>query len=298
MPEDSADDPLRDLCFNDAVFRQRYRGWRVLGRGSFATVVRTFCHDAARDVALKIVVNLPPEQVQRIREEVRAAQSLTTPCLVQAYRLFDREPITWSEMELVEGSSLQQELERVAAVRAHIPLARAYDIALVVSRCLWYAHRHGVLHRDLKPANILLPASGQPAAKVVDLGIARGAETEVVTPAGSIVGTPLFASPQAPAGKPVGTAHDAFALCATLYALFGGGVLPYSVARDERAGIFRHVPVEGRATDICALVPPLDTTAGRLIMRGLSVRSFRRPSVKKIVLALERAQGRLKAETR
>jgi eukaryotic-like serine/threonine-protein kinase len=294
MPEGTAgDDALRDLCFSDAVFRQRYRGWWVLGQGSFATVVRTFSQDAARDVALKIFVNLQADQVQRIREEVRAAQSLTTPYLVQAYSLFDHRPITWFEMELVEGPSLQQALDGVAGLGEHVALPHAYDIALAVSRGLWYAHRHGVLHRDLKPANILLPASGQPAAKLADLGIARVADAGLATPKGSIVGTPLFASPEALAGRPVGTAHDIFGLCATLYALFAGGALPYSVGRDEPLATLRRLQVEKRARDICELVPDLDATVGRLIMRGLSLRPFRRPNVERIVLALERAQARL-----
>jgi serine/threonine-protein kinase len=151
-----------------------------------------------------------------------------------------------------------------------------------------------VLLRDRKPANILLPASGQPAAKVVDLGIARVADSKVATPAGSIVGTPLFASPEALAGKPAGTPHDVFGLCVTLYALFAGGALPYSVGRDDPVATLRSLQAEGPATDIGELVPSLDRTVGRLIMRGLSPRPFRRPSVGKIVLALERAKGRLK----
>jgi len=62
------DDALRELCFSDAVFRERYEGWDVLGRGSWATVVRTRSRDAGQDVALKILVNLDPELLQRLRE--------------------------------------------------------------------------------------------------------------------------------------------------------------------------------------------------------------------------------------
>jgi serine/threonine protein kinase len=261
MPEDAAaagDDALRDLCFSDGVFRQRYRGWWVLGQGSFATVVRTFSHDAAREVALKIFVNLKADQVQRIREEVRAAQTLATPYLVQAYSLFDHRPITWFEMELVEGQSLQQALDRVAALGERIAPRRAYDIALAVSSGLWYAHRHGVLHRDLKPANILLPASGRPAAKLADLGIARVADAGLVTPKGPIVGTPLFVSPEAIAG-----------LSATLYALFAGGALPYSVGRDEPLegglSVVGARPSAPRAGTEGTKVPPHVSSKGRLV---------------------------------
>ena len=57
---DRTEGALYELCFSDAVFRERYSGWRVLGRGAWATVVRTRSRDADRDVALKILVNLDP----------------------------------------------------------------------------------------------------------------------------------------------------------------------------------------------------------------------------------------------
>jgi serine/threonine-protein kinase len=252
------DDALRELCFSDSVFRQRYQGWAVLGRGTFATVVRTFSGDAARDVALKVFLNLEPEMVKRIREEVRAAQAFATPYLVQTYSLFDRGPITWFELELVEGPNLQQEIDRLAAKGESIPLPRAFEIALAVSRCLWQAHRHGVLHRDIKPANILLPASGQPAAKVADFGIARLADATAATPPGSITGTPRFASPEAIAGRPVGMAHDVFGLCTTLYALFSGGALPFHVDGDTSLATLRRMLIETRPTPLGTIVRGLD----------------------------------------
>lgn len=287
------EDALQELCFRDTVFQQRYQGWTVLGRGPLATVVRTLSKDTARDIALKIFVNLQPEVVRRVQEEVRAAQSIASPYVVQTYSLFDRGPIAWFEMELVEGPSLQQELDRLAASEEALPLSRAFDIALAVSRCLWQAHRRGVLHRDVKPANILLPASGQPAAKVTDFGIARLADTALTTPAGSITGTPRFASPEALAGRPVGRAHDVFGLCTTLYALFSGGTLPFQVHGDASVATLRRLKVETRPTPLRALVPTLDPRVGRLIMRGLSPHALKRPSMKSIVLTLERAQARL-----
>jgi serine/threonine protein kinase len=173
---------------------------------------------------------------------------------------------------------------------------RAAEIALAVSRCLWQAHRHGVLHRDIKPANILLPASGQPAAKVTDFGIARLADATAATPPGSITGTPRFASPEALAGRPVGTAHDVFGLCTTLYALFSGGALPFPGDADTSLATLRRMLAETRPTPLRTLVPRLDPTVTGLIMRGLSRHAFRRPGMKKIVLALERAQAQVSRE--
>ncbi len=289
------DDALRELCFSDAVFRERYEGWDVLGRGSWATVVRTRSRDAGQDVALKILVNLDPELLARLREEVRAVKALATPYLVHTYSLFDRGTIAWFEMEVVEGPTLQQELDRLAAAGERLAFVRACEIALAASRCVWHAHRHGVLHRDIKPANVLLPVSGRPAAKLSDFGIARLADVSRATPPGAITGTPRFASPESLAGRSVGPAHDVYGLTTTLYALFSGGRLPYaipagaSLARLRAIQLTEPPPLRSFAPEVG---PPLERT----IMAGLSPDAAARPSARRLVLALERAQVRAVAD--
>jgi serine/threonine protein kinase len=287
-----SDDALRELCFSDAVFRERYQGWLVLGRGTWATVVRTRSRDVGQDVALKVLVNLDPELLQRVRDEVRAVQALATPYLVHTYSLFDRGTIAWFEMEIVDGPTLQQELDRLARRAKRLPLARAYEIALAVSRCVWHAHRHGVLHRDIKPANVLLPVSGQPAAKLSDFGIARLADVSRATPPGAITGTPLFASPEGLAGRAVGPAHDVYGLATTLYALFSGGRLPHAVAAGTSLALLRTIQLTAPPAPLKGLVPHLDPRVERTIMNGLSADPAARPAARKIVLALERAQAR------
>jgi serine/threonine-protein kinase len=284
----SGDDALRELCFADRVFRKRYEGWAFLGRGSFATVVRTLSRDAGREVALKVFVDLPPEAIARIRDEVRAVQRLADPHVVQTYSVFHEGSLTWFEMELVEGGSLQQELDRMGAGGGGPSLPRAHAIALAVSRCLWHAHQREVLHGDVKPANILLPASGRPAAKVADFGIARLAHAASATPAGLVTGTPRFASPEALGRGPVGKPHDVYCLCTTLYALFSGGRLPFAAEGDSSVATLRRLKVESRPTPLRRLRPELDPRMSRIIMKGLSPRPSARPGVDRIVLALER----------
>jgi hypothetical protein len=240
------DDALRELCFSDGVFRERYEGWQVLGRGSWATVVRTRSRDVDEDVALKILVNLDPELLRRVREEVRAVQALATPYLVHTYSLFDRGTIAWFEMEVVEGPTLQQELDRLAATGGRLPFVRACEIALAVSRCVWHAHRHGVLHRDIKPANVLLPVSARPPAKLSDFGIARLADVSRATPPGTITGTQRFASPESLSGQFVGPAHDVYGLATTLYALFSGGRLPHDVPDGASLALLRAIRLTER----------------------------------------------------
>jgi serine/threonine protein kinase len=291
----AGDDALRELCFCDAVFRARYDGWHVLGRGSWATVVRTRSRDIGRDIALKVFVNLDPELLERVREEVRAVQALATPYLVHTYSLFDRGTISWFEMEVVDGPSLQEELDRLGAAGERLPLVQAYEIALAVSRCVWHAHRHGVLHRDIKPANVLLPASGQPAAKVSDFGIARLADVVRATPPGTITGTPRFASHEALAGETVGPAHDVYGLGVTLYALLTGGKLPYQVTGQASIATLRRLQGTERPKPLHDLAPGVDAEVERVVTKAMAPDPAQRPSLRRIVLSLERAQARLLA---
>jgi serine/threonine protein kinase len=289
---------LRELCLADGIFSQRYEGWTVLGSGTYATVVRARSRDAGRDVALKSFRGLSPNLVERVREEVHAAQSLATPYLVQVYSVFDRGPITWFEMELVDGPNLDQELHGAPGPNRRFPVARAIEVSLAVSRCLWHAHRRGVLHRDVKPANVLLPRSATPAAKLADFGIARVGSGSGATPTGSITGTPRFASPEALLGGDVGRPHDVFGLCATLYVLFSGGRHPFAVASDATLEQLIDLLRETRPIALRGLDHRMDEELSELLVRGVAFDPGARPEVGTIVLALEHAQRLIAMEER
>jgi serine/threonine-protein kinase len=220
---------------------------------------------------------------------------LATPYLVHTYSLFDRGAIAWFEMELVDGPNLKQELDRLAAAGERMPLVRAYEVALAVSRCAWHAHRHGVLHRDLKPGNVLLPLSGQPAAKVSDFGIARLADVASSTPPGTILGTPRFASPEALAGEPIGPPHDVYGLAATLYMLLTGGRAAYQLAGDETLSQLRRLQASTRPAPIRGQAPDVDAAVEGVVLQGLAEDPRARPTPGRLVRTLERAQARLLA---
>jgi serine/threonine-protein kinase len=291
----SGDDALRELCYADALFRERYEGWRVLGRGPWATVVAVRARDLQQDIALKVFVNIDPDLLERVRQEVRAVQALATPYIVQTYSLFDRGAVAWFEMELVEGPNLRQELDHAAATGSSLPLMRCYEIALAVSRCLWHAHRRGVLHRDIKPANVLLPATGQPAAKLGDFGIARLADIASTTPRAAVVGTPRFASPEALAGEPVGPAHDVYGLGVTLYTLLTGGREPYPLAGSETLAELRRLQASTSPPSLGSLVSTVDREVEAVVMQSLALDAAQRPTPGDVVRALERAQARTAA---
>ena len=130
-------DSVRALCLADPIFSQRYDGWTVLGTGTYATVAgckvpRCRAGRRAQDLPWALAIGS-----RRVREEGPCGPEPRLRRTVQVYSVFDRGPLTWFEMELVDGPNLDQALAALAKEhrRASMPL-RALDIALAVSRCL------------------------------------------------------------------------------------------------------------------------------------------------------------------
>jgi serine/threonine protein kinase len=180
-------------------------------------------------------------------------------------------------------------LDRLAAAGERLPLPNAYGIALAVSRCVWHAHRRGVLHRDIKPANVLLPTSGAPAAKVSDSGISWLADVAGATPPGTITGTPRFASPEALAGQAVGPPHDVYGLAATLYTLFAGGSPPHQIPPSASIATLRRILGDERPEALRIRTPDVDPDVERALMQALTFKAMDRPTAGQLVLTLERA---------
>jgi serine/threonine-protein kinase len=152
-------------------------------------------------------------------------------------------------MELVEGSSLQQIVEREGALSP----ARASDIAQQLCAALAHLHGQGLVHRDVKPDNVLVyrTVEGAERVKRIDLGLVR--RVGAASPRGSsVVGTPLYLSPEAiTAPELVGARSDLYSLGAVMFFMLSG------------APVFR-----GRsAVDVCCQhlysePPSLSSTAG------------------------------------
>ena len=128
-------------------------------------------------------------------------------------------------MELLQGESLQTRLER----ESRLSLQEACSIVLACADVLCAAHRVGIIHRDLKPANIFLSKEGdQPeVTKLLDFGISTFCSdlqsiSLTATPRGSVIGTPLYMSPEQMLGEPVDRRADIYALGAVLYELVSG----------------------------------------------------------------------------
>lgn len=187
-------------------------------------------HDLAlrRDVAVKEVrppdpdlAEYDPEGARTLRErvlrEARALARVHHPNVVTIHHIVDGGPNTfpWIVMELVEGGSLQDRLDR--GVMAPAEAAR---LGREVLSALRAAHAVGIEHRDVKPANVLLRPDGRPV--LTDFGIAAVRESASLTATGAVIGSPDFMAPERVSGKEGGPAADLWSLAMLLYVAVEG----------------------------------------------------------------------------
>ncbi|MFM9693675.1 serine/threonine-protein kinase [Streptomyces europaeiscabiei] len=177
-----------------------------------------------RQVAVKEmrIDGLDPEDSRTRRErtlrEARATARIDHPHVVRVYDVVDAGERLWIVMELVDGRSL----ERLVAEDGPLGVRDTARIGLELVDALGQVHAQGVLHRDIKPANVLVKRTGSRQAVLTDFGIAAIQNTEALTMAGMLVGSPDYMAPERVSGRPQGPPSDLWSLGATLCAALGG----------------------------------------------------------------------------
>lgn len=199
----------------------KYEVRGTLGSGAMGTVHDAMDRLIERRVAVKVVKRPPPgdpegeEAHARFRREAVSAGRLNHPNIVAVYDYGENAETAWIVMELVEGGSLKQRLDRQE--RFTIPeIVRLMDQML---QALAYSHGRGVVHRDIKPGNVMLTADG--TVKIADFGIAR-LENSSMTQVGTVIGTPSYMAPEQLRGETVDARADIWAAGVVLYQLLTG----------------------------------------------------------------------------
>lgn len=198
----------------------QYQPHRVIGSGGFGVVLQAEDTRLRRQVAIKVLspaLAVDRKFRERFLREARAAAAIDHPGIVTIYAIEDTDAFPYIVMELVEGESLQQRLQRCGPFAEADVLRVGRSLALA----LHAAHKAGVLHRDIKPSNILLP-KGKPGVRVTDFGLARSDRVGRRTSADMIVGTPAFMSPEQARGEELDFRSDLFSLGSVLYAMVTG----------------------------------------------------------------------------
>ncbi len=153
---------------------------------------------------------------ERFEAEIETLKTLRHDGIVRLYGYGEQDGILFYSMELVDGTSLEDELK----AGRRFNWREVTTIGIQLALALKHAHDHGVVHRDIKPANILL--YGDDHVKLADFGIARLFGSSQLTTAGGVLGTADYMSPEQADGRPVTARCDQYSLGGVMYALLAG----------------------------------------------------------------------------
>ena len=204
-------------------FIDKYEVISTLGRGSMGVVYKAKDPEIGRLVAIKTLKSVfmgddasGNEALQRFRQESRSAGRLHHPNIVTIFEAGRAESGSpYIVMEYIEGKSLEA---MVAEQRALDPVAALHYLAQI-SSAVDYAHSQNVIHRDLKPSNIIVDARHRPY--LLDFGVAKLSDTSL-TPAGTVVGTPSYMSPEQIRGSQLDGRTDIFSLAVVAFEVLTG----------------------------------------------------------------------------
>lgn len=246
------------------ILAGRYLLGRAIGRGAFGVVYEATDRSTGRDLAVKVLSAVEPEQEDRFRREVDALRALRHPNIVEVVDVGRAEVPgqVFLAMELLRGKTLY-------ALCKELPLAPARAVGLILQllSALERAHSLGIVHRDLKPGNLLVVGSGAAKTlKVLDFGLARAVDAPSLTKTGDILGTPAYMAPEQARGQRVDERTDLFAAGACLYAALAGrppieGASP--VQQVVRA-------MAGGATPLREVAPAVPPNLAALVERAMA----------------------------
>jgi anti-sigma factor RsiW len=260
-----------------------YRVLKVLGSGGMGVVVEAEDVPLRRRVALKAMrpaLAASTTARQRFLREGQATAALAHDHIVAIYQVGEDRGIPFLAMQLLEGETLEDRLQR----QGTLPAAEVLRIGREVAAGLAAAHERGLIHRDVKPGNVWLEARDG-RVKLLDFGLARTADDDTrLTQTGIILGTPQYMAPEQAAGEAVDHRCDLFSLGCALYRM-ATGKPPFHGA-NVRATL-RAVETE-QPQPACEVNPDVPPALSDLLTRLLAKKPADRPaSAQEVVRALE-----------
>lgn len=197
----------------------RYEVLNKIGAGGMSVVYKGRDQKLNRYVAIKVLKSEYREDknfIRKFKEEAQAAACLAHPNIVNVYDVGEEAGDHYIVMELVEGITLKNYIER----KGRMTIKEATSIGIQVSMGLEVAHNNDIVHRDIKPQNIMISKDGK--VKVMDFGIAKAATSETI--ASNAMGSVHYTSPEQARGGYSDAKSDIYSLGIVMFEMVTGRV--------------------------------------------------------------------------
>ena len=204
--------------FIGKMLDNRYEILEKIGTGGMANVYKAKCHRLNRLVAVKILKNdlaQNEEFRRRFNAESQAVAQLSHPNIVSVYDVSRGGDTEYIVMELIDGITLKQYMEK----RGQLNWRESLHFITQIMRGLSHAHSRGIVHRDIKPQNVMVLRDG--SVKVADFGIAC-LENSAQTLTQEALGSVHYISPEQARGDRTDARSDVYSAGVVLYEMLTG----------------------------------------------------------------------------
>ena len=241
----------------------RYEILEIIGTGGMAVVYKARCHRLNRLVAIKILKDefaRDEEFRRRFHAEGEAVAMLSHPNIVQVFDVSTSESANFIVMELIDGISLKQYMEKKGVLNWKETL----HFSMQIAKGLEHAHSRGIVHRDIKPHNIMVLKNG--SVKVMDFGIAR-VMNKSNTLTKEALGSVHYISPEQAKGGHTDNRSDLYSLSVVMYEMMTGRP-PYD-GESAVAVAIQHI--NGGAAMPSSFNPNIPVALEQIIMKGMAL---------------------------
>ena len=244
------------------ILDDRYEIIELIGSGGMANVYKALCHRLNRYDAVKIMRDetaANTELRRRFRAESQAVAMLSHPNIVSVYDVSHNDDVEYIVMELIDGITLKQYLQK----KSVLDPSEVLDFTIQTAKALEHAHSKGIIHRDIKPQNIMLLKDGM--IKVADFGIAS-LENTIEENNGETVGSVHYIAPEQARGEAPDARSDIYSLGIVMYEMLTGK-LPYVGNSDVEVAV-KHMntdPVTPRD-----IVPSIPEELERICLKAMN----------------------------